>query len=348
MDQLHVDQVSVHRAASQLARLGGSHGYRFDGDTVYLHAMFTVLDATAHQRGWALQLWACPTTPSGSDDLSGHLVAEVPLPPIAEIADEVENFEVSALACPPPGSAEQVMVLVLASGRRGQFDELHDLAVYPRREQFVQPTMRGSVGFRVEGDRVHIGVEHIENSRSATNFSGTLSLELWALSMPYSGAAFQGVWVAGVTLGVLSGQCDWASQAFELPFTRPPAGTWHFVLMLREWTAAGFVTRDFSSFGNPVTYAQTELAAPAARARETPKTAPTIPTSTEKGRAASPSERVSVNTATVAGLASVKGLPTKVAQGIVAERPFKSLDDLLRVKGVGAKLLAKLRSRLKL
>jgi competence ComEA-like helix-hairpin-helix protein len=60
------------------------------------------------------------------------------------------------------------------------------------------------------------------------------------------------------------------------------------------------------------------------------------------------SRTVSVNTATADELASVKGLPAKVAEAIVAKRPYASLDDLLRVKGMGAKLLAKLRSRLKL
>ena len=37
-----------------------------------------------------------------------------------------------------------------------------------------------------------------------------------------------------------------------------------------------------------------------------------------------------------------------VVEGIVARRPFKSLNELVKVKGMGEKLLAKLRSRLKL
>ena len=57
---------------------------------------------------------------------------------------------------------------------------------------------------------------------------------------------------------------------------------------------------------------------------------------------------MSVNSASKAELAAIKGMPTKVAEGIVSKRPFKSLDDLAGVKGMGAWLLAKLRSKLKL
>src|ERR1035438_6132548 len=107
--------------------------------------------------------------------------------------------------------------------------------------------MRGTVGYRLDGNRVHLSVEHIENPRDAANCSGTLALELWALAAPYAGGSFQGRHLAGVAIGALSGQNESTSTSFELPFSSPPAGEWHFVLMLREWTAAGYVTRDFTN-----------------------------------------------------------------------------------------------------
>jgi DNA uptake protein ComE-like DNA-binding protein len=383
----------------QLARLSGSHGYRFEGDTVHLNAMFALLDPAAHELSWALQLWACPCAPASARDLAGHIVAEVALPPMAELADEIEHFEVSALARPPAGPGEQVMVLVLASGRSGQFNDVHDIAVYPLRQQFIGPRMRGRVGYHIEGGRAQISVERVENPRAAENRSGTLSLELWALSAPYAGGRFHGHHLAGVQIGSVNGQSELTLQPIDLAFAAPPAGNWQIVLMLREWTAGGFVTRDFASFATPFISAPVPEPAPnpvdekpqgpaaaavsclcgerapapaaeehcvpvvekAVAAVVAPAPAPVTagapaqedakapaPVSTVKAPADAGARRVSVNTAGVEELAAVNGLSTKLAQGIVRKRPFASLDDLRRVKGLGANLLAKVRSGLKL
>ncbi len=56
--------------------------------------------------------------------------------------------------------------------------------------------------------------------------------------------------------------------------------------------------------------------------------------------------KVNINSADVATLQAVKGLGPKKAQAIVAYRnehgAFKSLEDLTKVKGIGAKRLAKI------
>ena len=57
---------------------------------------------------------------------------------------------------------------------------------------------------------------------------------------------------------------------------------------------------------------------------------------------------VSVNKASEAELAAVKGLPKAVASAIVAARPFKTLDELVKVKGMGVKMLDKLKGGLSL
>ena len=280
--------------------------------------------------------------------------------------------------------------------------------------------MRGSVGYDIQGARVQISVERVENPRAASNRSGTLSLELWALPAPYAGGRFQGHYLAGVEIGSVNGQRELALQPIELAFAAPPAGNWHIVLMLREWTAGGFVTRDFANFATPFisapiverapALAVEKCSAPVAERAVTPVVAPApaplavrapapevakaaallspakppaalrapapevakaaVPFSPAKApvtarspaqevaKAAAPlsppkapaddaARRVSVNTARAEELAAVSGLSTKLAQDIVRTRPFASLDDLRRVKGLGAKLLAKVRSSLK-
>jgi DNA uptake protein ComE-like DNA-binding protein len=363
---LEKEVVMLQNASARLARLGAVHGYRFDGDTVHLNAMFTVLNAAAHQRAWALQLWACPTTPATATDIKGQLVAQAPLPPIGEVADDTESFGPSAPAQTPAVQGEHVMVLALVAGSAGKFNEVHDFAVYARTERFLQPRLAGNVAYRIEGGRIVIDVERIENPRDAANLSGSLALELWALAGRYQGGKFNGVPLAGVAFDALGGQMEYRQRSFELPFTPPPAGNWNLVLMLREWTAAGFVTRDFSNFAVPMVVAS-KAAVPVAQPVQIPapvaaKPAPVVaqpaavpPVIAAPAKApvavAKPVAKdaaVSVNSATKEELIAIKGLPEKVADGIVAKRPFKSLDEVQKVKGMGAKLLAKLRSKLKL
>ena len=68
----------------------------------------------------------------------------------------------------------------------------------------------------------------------------------------------------------------------------------------------------------------------------------------ETKKAAEKTEPVSVNKASSAELAAVKGLSTKQAEAIVAARPYKSINDVVKAKGMGAKLLEKVRGSLKI
>ncbi|HEY5894210.1 MAG TPA: helix-hairpin-helix domain-containing protein [Chthoniobacterales bacterium] len=375
---IEIKQFPARAADASVALLGAGHGYRLEGDTVHLHAMFTVITSAAHERSWALQLWACPSAPANRAELSGHIVAHAALPPIGELADEVHSFEVSTRAFPPAGNGEHVIVLALVAGNDRESGEVHDLFVYPRPERFLHPRLRGAVSYRINDSRAEISVEKIESPRGTKNLSGTLSLELWALPSRYQGGAFQGVSLAGVAFDSLAGQKEYQSRSFDLPFTAPPAGTWQLTLMLREWTAAGYVTRDFANFKQPyvqqpavaelpVAKAPVAEAAPAPVAEIAPApvaeiapapvaevapapVAEVAPAATQSraANAAQPVGLVSINHASAAELSKVKGLPEKVAKAIIANRPFDSLDELKNIKGMGAKLLAKVRASLEL
>jgi competence ComEA-like helix-hairpin-helix protein len=85
---------------------------------------------------------------------------------------------------------------------------------------------------------------------------------------------------------------------------------------------------------------------PSAPSPLTPKSAPAVaPVAllTRTGPRA-----ISVQTASVEELARVKGLNLKVAKEIIKARPFKSLDELVKVQGIGRKTLDKIRSFLTL
>jgi competence protein ComEA len=66
--------------------------------------------------------------------------------------------------------------------------------------------------------------------------------------------------------------------------------------------------------------------------------------------AAKPAGKVNINTADEAALTSLKGVGKTKAKAILDYRqkngPFKSVDDLKNVKGIGDKTLAKLRDQI--
>src|SRR5262245_40122712 len=54
---------------------------------------------------------------------------------------------------------------------------------------------------------------------------------------------------------------------------------------------------------------------------------------------------VDLNRATVEELASLDGVGRKLAERIIAGRPFRVVDDVLRVRGIGRKRMERLRAR---
>jgi DNA uptake protein ComE-like DNA-binding protein len=141
--------------------------------------------------------------------------------------------------------------------------------------------------------------------------------------------------------------------------------------MLREWTPAGYVTRDYRNFAATPAKAE-EKAKPAAKAKPVAKPKAAVaakpaavakaPVAEEKKPAAKAADvpakkviaakaaakAVSINKASEDELAALKGLPREVARAIVAGRPYASIEDVCKAKGMGLKKLAKLRDQLAL
>lgn len=324
-----MSQITTFTAPRPYARLGANHGYSIDGDVALLHADVEVLDVPS-SGNWALQLWACDSPHTGGP-LSGVKVAEAELTTSAEAIEQVTRLTADAQAHVPGGQRDYAMVLVLASGERGHFNQIHDFANYPARQRFITPHLTGSVEYAVDGEQLVLKAEAVVNPREADNLSGSLRIDLWALTTPYIGGNFDGFLLGSVDLGRVAGQSLLPEIAASVPFIAPPTGEWHVVMMLREWAGpAGYVTRDYAGFAVPYVVPR-EITLEPVIARNDNKTESDEPA------------RVSVNTASAAELESIKGISKGVAKGIVKGRPFESLDALLEVRGIGPKLLEKLR-----
>jgi len=116
----------------------------------------------------------------------------------------------------------------------------------------------GNVGYSYAGNTAVLTADKVANF-SPSGFSGTLRLELWAFSTPYTGAAQTGYKLAEYTLGQLVGGFSYVSISSGLiSFTPPPNGTWVFTMFVTEFvggsTDDGYAPDDYSTFGAPVVF----------------------------------------------------------------------------------------------
>lgn len=65
-------------------------------------------------------------------------------------------------------------------------------------------------------------------------------------------------------------------------------------------------------------------------------------------KAQNKSSTLCLNSATQKEIAAIKGVSTKLAARLVEARPFKTMEDVLKVKGMGAKLLEKIQETISL
>lgn len=112
--------------------------------------------------------------------------------------------------------------------------------------------LNGTSAYHIENETIHVDVEEVINNRSRDNTSGTLSLEMWALSQPYHGGSFSGYQVAAMDIGELQGQHTLNNCHYAMNIRTPGEGQWFLTLMLREWDNGSYVTRDFVCFPQPI------------------------------------------------------------------------------------------------
>lgn len=319
------------QAQPPIAHLGLNHGYCFNGDLVELNAEIACRQDALCGQSWSLRLLANDTDP----------IAELQLGQLFPDANGKVFICGQTAALLPAGSASHTLSLVLCCDGA----EI-ERARYAAPASFALPRLSGECTVTLQDESATLRIEEIGNPRAEDNLSGTLALEIWALDAPYQGNQWTGTPLASVVAGQLGGQQRWQQVDYVLHAVAAPAGSFP-TLMLREWTAAGYVTRDFRQL------APSAAAAPVVAEKKVTVTAPEVKTEaktevkpeTKAAKTKKPAKStVSVNTASATEISAIKGISDALAKAIVAARPFTSLDELTRVKGMGAKLLAKLRA----
>jgi hypothetical protein len=167
--------------------------------------------------------------------------------------------------------------------------------------------------------------------------------------------------LAGTSIGELFGQHRLSNCRYELNFQEPSSGTWYLTLMLREWTEMGYFTRDYVNFSLPYIVSKKPiilrnetdnvinvsfsgnnktLATAVVEKSNIPATAK----ATNSDQAKPQNETaISLNSASLDDIVSVKEMSNKLTENSDAARPFESSYEVLKVKGKGPKLWKKIR-----
>jgi competence protein ComEA len=334
-------------------KIGPVHGYAIEGDLVRLNAEVATVrrDASgtsevanpASARDWALQLWACDD-PHRGGPVSGIKIAEAPIALPVGTPDEAHHLHTDAFARLPADRKDYAMVLVLASGTGSALEQVHDYANFPARQPFFVPHLDGAIGYQIDGSEVTLRAGRVTNPRSTDNRSGSLVLELRALT--HAGASgLDGHVLASAPLGRLEGQASFEGVEIRAAYAAPPAGEWPLALVLVEYTSEGFLARDSFRFPVAATPMPTELAPSPAVSPAAASPLEAVP-ATEPAPRAEERRRLSIETATVEQLTTVTGITRKLALEIVKARPYRSIDELVKARGIGDKMLRKLRDLL--
>src|SRR6516165_5938984 len=94
----------------------------------------------------------------------------------------------------------------------------------------------GDVGYAYGGNTAVLTADQIKNL-DASGLSGTVRVELWALTAPYTGSGGMGYKLAQFTVGQLpAGASLYNLSSGSVAFTSPPSGTWTLVLLLTEFS----------------------------------------------------------------------------------------------------------------
>jgi hypothetical protein len=99
-------------------------------------------------------------------------------------------------------------------------------------------TATGPATYQISGSTVLLTLVQIANPTTVE--TGTLRLELWAFSQPYTGQAENGYLLATYSLGQLMPSYDFNNVSATVTYTPPPDGIWYVTFEVTEYTGAEY------------------------------------------------------------------------------------------------------------
>lgn len=113
----------------------------------------------------------------------------------------------------------------------------------------------GTFGYSINSTKLTFDLGKIANNRNGGT-SGSLRVELWATSSPYTGGTINGYILGTKDLGILKGGYYFRAKSTSVTYKSPPSGTYYVTLTLEEYSSSGFVIVDYVNFSGAKTFSQ--------------------------------------------------------------------------------------------
>jgi len=94
--------------------------------------------------------------------------------------------------------------------------------------------------WQIFGSKIDISEDEIYNNSSSIT-SGTLRLQVWATSSPYTGGTIDGYVLATKVLGQLDPGYSYDNIDDSVPYHAPPGGYYYVTITVEEYTGSGWV-----------------------------------------------------------------------------------------------------------
>jgi hypothetical protein len=108
-------------------------------------------------------------------------------------------------------------------------------------------SLYGKLKYQISKKGARLRIQNIYNG-DLSGVSGSLRVELWATDTYYSGGDLSGYVVASKDLDPLNAGYGYVKFDTTVPYNLPPPGYYFMVMALEEYTASGWVIRDYVTF----------------------------------------------------------------------------------------------------
>jgi hypothetical protein len=113
--------------------------------------------------------------------------------------------------------------------------------------------IEGSGSWEISGSSIVIGAAKVANGRSGGS-SGSLRLQIWATTSPYSGGGISGYVIGTLNLDPLPGGYSYNNLSRAVNYTAPPSGTYYTTLTLAEYDSGSYGIVDYLTFSGTSTF----------------------------------------------------------------------------------------------
>jgi hypothetical protein len=109
--------------------------------------------------------------------------------------------------------------------------------------------LSGNVRWSTSGSQINIQAGKVANNSSSST-SGSLRLRIWATRSRYAGGGITGYVLGTRNLSSLRPNYYYSNISGNVSYTRPPSGTYYTTMTLEEYSASGWVIRDYINFSS--------------------------------------------------------------------------------------------------